>query len=66
MEEFYRGLIQTTLRLGIAAFLLAIRLAIFSLGLPLRLTPGGIMRGAQTVLLIAVAAYCAQKVALHP
>ncbi len=66
MNEFYRVLIQTTLWLGIAAYVLALLLVIFSLGFPFRLTAGGILHGAQTFLLVAVAAYCAQKVASRP
>ncbi len=65
MKDFYRVLIHTTLWLGIAAFLLALFLMIFGLGFPFRLTPGGIVRGAQTFLLVAVAAYCAHKVTSH-
>ncbi len=66
MDDFYRVLIHTTLWLGMAAFLLALFLVIFSLGFPLRLTPGGIIRGAQTFLLVAVAAYCAHKTLQRP
>ncbi len=66
MNGFYRGLIQTTLWLGIASFALALFLVVFSLGFPFRLTPGGILRGAQTFLFVAVAAYCAHKVTSHP
>ncbi len=66
MEEFYRVLIHLTLWLGLAAFALALFLVIFSLGFPLGLTPGGILRGAQTFFLLAVAAYCAHKVTARP
>ncbi len=66
MDDFYRVLIHTTLWLGIAAFALALFLVIFSLGFPFGLTPGGILRGAQTFLLVAVATYCAHKVTAHP
>ncbi len=66
MNDFYRVLIHTNLWLGIAAFVLALFLVIFSLGFPFWLTPGGIVRGAQTFLLVAVAAYCAHKVTSHP
>jgi len=34
---------------------------VFSIPFPFRLTPGGIVRGAQALLLIAVAAYCAHR-----
>jgi hypothetical protein len=66
MGDFYRVLIHTTLWLGIATFVLALFLMIFSLGFPFQLTPGGIVHGAQTFLLVAVAAYCAHKVTSPP
>jgi hypothetical protein len=50
--------------LGVAAFALALFLVVFSIGLPLTLTPGGMLHGAQTLLLIAVAGYCAHRTAL--
>ncbi len=62
MDESYRVLIHTTLWLGIATFALALFLVIFSVRFPFGLTPGGIVRGAQTFLLVAVATYCAGKV----
>ena len=61
VDNFYRQFIPTTLWLGVAAFLLAVFLVVFSLPFPFRLTPGGIVRGAQTLLLIAVASYCALR-----
>jgi hypothetical protein len=63
MDNFYRQFIPTALWLGVAAFVLAVFLVVFSLPFPLRLTAGGIVRGAQALLLIAVAAYCAQRTA---
>ncbi len=66
MDQFYRVLIHLTLWLGIAAFALALFLVIFSLHSPFGLTPGGILRGAQTFLLASIAAYCAQKMSRHP
>jgi hypothetical protein len=59
MEKFYRTLIPTALWLGVAAFALAVFLVVFSIRFPFVLTPGGIIQGAQTLLLIAVAGYCA-------
>jgi hypothetical protein len=59
MEKFYRKLIPTAFWLGVAAFALAVFLVVFSLPFPFALTPGGIVRGAQAFLLIAVAGYCA-------
>ena len=63
MENFYRVLIPTALWLGIAAFVLALLLVVFSLPFPFRLTPGGIVRGVQALLLIAVAGHCAHRTA---
>ncbi len=59
MESFYRKLIPTELWLGVAAFALAVLLVVFSIRFPFALTPGGIVRGEQAFLLIAVAGYCA-------
>ncbi len=63
MENFYRTFIPTMLWLGVAAFVLAVFLVVFSIKFPFTLTPGGIIRGAQTLLLIAVAGYCAHLTA---
>jgi hypothetical protein len=63
MENFYRTFIPTALWLGVAAFVLAVFLVVFSIKFPFTLTPGGIIRGAQTLLLIAVAGYCAHLTA---
>ena len=63
MDNFYRQFIPTALWLGVAAFALAVFLVVFSIKFPFALTPGGILRGAQTFLLIAVAAYCAHRTA---
>jgi len=63
MENFYRTFIPTALWLGVAAFVLALFLVVFSIKFPFALTPGGLVRGAQTFLLIAVAAYCAHRTA---
>jgi hypothetical protein len=66
MENFYRTFIPTALWLGVAYFALAVFLMVFSLPFPFRLTPGGIVRGAQALLLIAVAGYCAHRTAQGP
>ena len=63
MDNFYRTFIPTALWLGVAAFVLALFLVVFSIKFPFALTPGGLVRGAQTFLLIAVAAYCAHRTA---
>ena len=61
MDNIYQTLITTALWLGLAAFVLALLLVVFSIPSPFRLTPGGMLRGAQTLLLIAVAGYCAHR-----
>ena len=61
MDNFYRTLIPTILWLGVAAFVLAVFLVVFRIRFPFVLTAGGIIRGAQTLLLIAVAGYCAHQ-----
>ncbi len=63
MDNFYRQFIPTTFWLGVAAFALAVFLVVFSIRFPFVLTPGGIIRGAQTLLLIAVTGYCAHLTA---
>jgi hypothetical protein len=63
MDNFYRVFIPTALWLGVAYFALAVFLLVFSLPFPFRLTPGGIVRGAQALLLIAVAGHCAHRTA---
>ncbi len=63
MNNFYRTLIPTALWLGVAAFVLALFLVVFGIRFPFALTPGGIVRGAQAFLLIAVAGYCAHLTA---
>ena len=63
MDNFYRQFIPTALWLGVAAFVLAVFLVVFGLPYPFRLTPGGIVRGAQAFLLTAVAGYCAHRTA---
>ena len=57
MAKIYRTLVPTAFCLGVAAFALGVLLVVFSIRFPFVLTPGGILRGAQTLLLIAVAGY---------
>lgn len=61
MDKFYRMLVPTALWLGIAAFVLGLLLSLSGTPFLFRLTPGGIIRGAQTLLLVAVGGYCAQR-----
>ena len=61
MDNFFRTFVPTVFWLGVAAFVLAVFLVVFSLKFPFALTPGGLVRGAQALLLIAVAGYCAQR-----
>jgi hypothetical protein len=63
MDNFYRMLVPIALWLGIAAFVLALLLVLVGQPFLFRLTPGGILRGAQTLLLVAVAGYCARRTA---
>jgi hypothetical protein len=63
MDNFYRRFIPTAFWLGVAVFALAVFLVLFSIRSPLVPTPRGIIRGAQTLLLIAVAGYCAHLTA---
>ncbi|MFI5342436.1 MAG: hypothetical protein ACHQ7N_21705 [Candidatus Methylomirabilales bacterium] len=63
MDNFYRNFISIMLWLGVAAFVLAVFLVVFRIRFPFVLTAGGIIRGAQTLLLIAVAGHCAHRTA---
>jgi hypothetical protein len=63
MGKNYCTLIPTALWLGVAAFVLAVFLVVFSPPFPFRLTPGGILHGADALLLIVVAGYCAHRTA---
>ena len=65
MNKFCCTLIPIALWLGIATFALALFLVAFGIRFLATLTPGGIVRCAQTFLLLAMAAYCAHKVAAH-
>jgi len=61
MGKIHCILVPTAFWLGVAAFALAVFLAVFSLPFLFRLTPGGIVHGAEALLLIAVAGYCAHR-----
>lgn len=66
MDKFYRNLVPIVLWLGIAAFVVALLMMLIGRPFLFGLTPGGINRGAQTLLLIAVGAYCAHRTAQRP
>ena len=61
MESVYSKLIAVALWLGMASFVLALVMLILNQRFLFMLVPGGILRGAQTLFLLAVAAYCARK-----
>ncbi len=61
MESIYRRLIPIGFWLGIASFVLALIMLVLNRKFLFFLSPGGIQRGAQTLFLLAVAAYCAPK-----
>ena len=61
MDNCYRNLVPIALWLGIAAFAVALVMMLIGRPFLFGLTPGGINRGAQTLLLLAVAGYCAHR-----
>lgn len=61
MDSLYRILVPLTLWLGIAAFVLGIIMMLAGRQFLFGLTPGGIINGAQTLLLVAVGSYCARR-----
>jgi len=63
MDNFFRTFIPTVFWLGVAAFALALFMVVFNLPLIYRLTPGGVIHGADAFLLIAIAGYCAHRTA---
>lgn len=63
MDNVYRMLVPIALWLGFASFVLALLLVLVGQPFLFRLTSGGILRGAQTLLLLAVAGYCAHRTA---
>ena len=63
MDSCYRNLVPIALWLGIAAFVVALLMMLIGRPFLFGLTPGGINRGAQTLFLVAVGAYCAHRTA---
>jgi len=61
MDSVYRNLVAITLWLGIAAFALGILMMLIGRPFLFRLTPGGLLKGAQGLVLIAVGSYCAHR-----
>lgn len=64
MENFYRTLVPIALWLGLVVFVIALVIRLTQTPL-LGFSPLGLLRGAQTLLLLAVAAYCAHKVTVR-
>lgn len=62
MNGVYRVLTLLGLWLGLLALVVAVVLAVVHVRGPFGLTPAGILRGAQTLLLIGIGAYCAARV----
>ncbi len=63
MGSVYGKLVSVALWLGIASFVLALVMLALNQRFLFFLLPGGLLRGAQTLFLLAVAAYCARKTA---
>ncbi len=61
MDAVYRTLVPIAFWLGIAALVLAHVMVLLGQQFLFLLTPGGILRGAQALLLAAVAGYCAHR-----
>ncbi len=66
MDNLYRMLTLIALWLGVAAFVLALIMAVLNERFLFLLTPRGVLRGAQALLLLAVAAYCAHRTTQRP
>lgn len=66
MDEFSRVFIPTALWPGIATSAQAMLFVVFCIRFPETLIPGGIVRGTQISLLVAMVAYCAHKTPRHP
>lgn len=62
MEKFYRALVPIGLWLGLVVLAIALFMGITNTTI-LGFGRGGVLRGAETLLLVAVAAYCAQRIA---
>ena len=61
MDSVYRILVHLALWLGIAAFVLGLIMMLARQPFLFGLTPGGILNGAQTLVLLAVGSYCARR-----
>jgi multisubunit Na+/H+ antiporter MnhB subunit len=62
MDNFYRMLVPIALWLGLVVFVIALCMGLTHTPI-LGFSQGGFLRGAQTLLLVAVAAYCAHRTA---
>ncbi len=61
MASFYRVLVPIALWLGLAAFVFGNLMMLVARPFLFGLTPGGILKGAQALFLIAVGGYCAYR-----
>lgn len=61
MNNVHRMLVPIALWLGIAAFVLGLIMMLVGKPFLFRLTPGGILNGAEILLLVAVGSYCAHR-----
>ena len=66
MDSVYRVLVPIALWLGIAAFVVALIMMIVARSFLFGLAPGGILRGAQALFLLAVGGYCAHRTTQRP
>jgi hypothetical protein len=65
MDKVYCMLVPIALWLGIVVFIVALFMGLTHTSF-LGFTQGGFLRGAQTLLLVAVAAHCAHKATQRP
>lgn len=61
MNGVHRVLTVPALCLGLLAFVVAVVLVLIHGQAPFGLTPAGVLRGAQSLLLIGIGAYCAAR-----
>ena len=61
MDSVYRMLVPIALWLGIAAFVLGNLMMLVGRPFLFSLSPGGILKGAEILTLIAVGSYCAHR-----
>ncbi|MBI4587420.1 MAG: hypothetical protein HY725_01160 [Candidatus Rokubacteria bacterium] len=61
MNGLYRGLTLVGFWLGLLGFVVAVILLLGQVSGPFRLTPAGVLRGAQTLFLLGLGAYCAAR-----